>query len=781
MPYTILLLAFFLAGPAQVTDPEEALAPEQVSAQVALPPPSLPTPVAPAPAPVPAGSSEPRFTVRRVDLGAMTSDTDTNSSKFEEYGHFLDGGFLPFARLAGTTANGLGYDLSAGNAFQRNAKFAVDAEKGAFRLRGSFVRIPHAFGNDARSLLSQGENAVLDDNVQRAYQQAIEQQYARNRAGVNFAFLNALVSPALARATPFDIALQRNRGQLELRMAQREDLDLRLTYTHEDRNGSRGSGTAFGFGNVVETAEPIDYRTQDLGLSAEYSKGWGLVRGGVRLNQFTNHIPVQTFDNPFRITDSTDASAYQAPGSASIGGAAVGRIALPPDNRSMTANVGTALKLGKRTRLSADLSYGQWTQDQAFIPFSTTSAIVLPLRASDLSTLPTRSLDGKVNVLTFSSQLSTRPAPGLQLTAKVRRYDFDNQTPRIEFHEGYVRFDGVWEDIPRISVPYGYTNDQAQATASYRFGPATAEAGYRVDRMDRTFRESERTTQKVGFASLNVRTSDWLLVRVTGEAGNREYDGYHFAEAEEASFLDPGVPANLPSLRRSDQANKDVTRVISQLQITPVDTVVLSVGYIRSEDDYKDLGHGLINATTDAFTAEADFTPNERFSVFGFYSRENLTNFLRGRQSGAAASVNPLDDWTSNTDDLAQTVGGGGTFGLWKDKLDLNVNGSYQKVDGNNDFFAAVGGAPEVARRAVGGIGDIPNFDDTKLLSLGAELAYRFQSRWTARVGGVFEDYELRDAFSTGLVNYIPGSMFLAGNDQDYRGHTVYTSLSCNW
>ena len=45
----------------------------------------------------------------------------------------------------------------------------------------------------------------------------------------------------------------------------------------------------------------------------------------------------------------------------------------------------------------------------------------------------------------------------LHLALRFRRYDLDNQTPRLTF-PGYVSWDRTWSDGARINVPYGYTN-----------------------------------------------------------------------------------------------------------------------------------------------------------------------------------------------------------------------------------------------------------------------------------------------------------------------------------
>ncbi|HET8645137.1 MAG TPA: MtrB/PioB family outer membrane beta-barrel protein, partial [Vicinamibacteria bacterium] len=629
-----LMLTLAGAAPAPQAPPQNPPAEEPAPA-----PPGAPGPPATEP---PAADMPTEAAVRRIDLGLLGPETDTNSSRFREYRAIPSGPVIPFFRLAGGTTHR--YDVSAENALQDDARYRVQVEPGPFWLEASFVKIPHRFGNEARSLLERTGPATyaIEDAVQRSFQTALEQQQAANRSAINFAFLGNLARPAVDSQTPFDLELQRDRGRVEMRLTRDLPVDVTLSYSHEKRRGTRESGTSFGFSNVVQSPEPIDYRTQDFGLAAEWTQDWGLLRGGLRFNLFNNAFAVQSFENPWRITDGTDASAYQAPGSGSINGPVVGRIALPPDSRSVTGSLGGVVRLGGTARLSADASYGRWSQDDDFIPFSSNTAIRTPFVATDPAALPARSLDGEIGVFSLSSAFSLRPLRGLGLTARYRRYDLDNKTDRISFPSGYVRFDAGVNTTGRISVPYGYTSDQALATASYDLGRrVTVEAGYRYDGMHRTFRETEKTTQNTLFAGGALRLSDRAVFRATLERGSRDFEEYHADEAEHASFLTPVSATNLPSLRRFDQAARDTTRVQALVQVTPLDEVTLSASYLRGKDDYKELGHGLTDYLNEAFSVEADYTPTERLTLFAYYTREKIESFQVGRQSGATPSTNP--------------------------------------------------------------------------------------------------------------------------------------------
>lgn len=748
----------------------------------------------------PEASDNGGFTIRQIEYGVQGVDIDTRSSRFTEYRDVPEGFVLPYIRLAGKDK--VRWDFLGRNVLQKDASYRALLEKDSIRLTGELVRIPHRFGNDARSLLTDAGDGsfTMSDTWQQSFQDAIKTKWDQSKPSVNYAFLSGLVNPSLAAAPAFDIGLTRDRGRIELQLTRNKPVDVRVTYFQERRKGNRAAGTSFGFGNVVETAEPIQYWTRDFGVSGEWKQSWGLVRGAFVYNKFTNDILFQTFDNPFRYQDSTDASAYASPGSGSIGGPAVGRASLSPDNATATGSLGAVFKLKKHTRITADVSYGTWTQDSPFMAFSTNTAITSPVVATSLAALPAQSLDGKINVTSVSTGITSRPVNNLTLQGRFRRYDLANETARIQF-QGYVRFEAVWEAIPRITVPYGYTSDQTQLSAAYDFGKLSVEGGYKHDKFERTFRETEDTTQNTVYAHATLRPLDWVLVRGTFETGQREFEGLEIELSEEASFQQAGTPANLLAVHpdtvqnngqplcpagkvcnlRFDQANRDTNRFGGTVQLTPGGKATIGLSYLHAKDDYKDSSFGLLSSESNVFSADADYSPGERWSVYAFYSREDVKTAQRGRQSGATVSINALDDWTSDVDDKVDTLGGGANVSIVKDKADLKLTGSYQKVDGNNAIAAPVGGAPEVARRTVGGVAGIPLFDDTKLLTVKAEVAVKATKALKLVLGGLYEDYQLKDSNTTGLVNYVPASFFLAALDSDYQASAVYVRAVYVW
>jgi hypothetical protein len=332
--------------------------------------------------------------------------------------------------------------------------------------------------------------------------------------------------------------------------------------------------------------------------------------------------------------------------------------------------------------------------------------------------LPVSSLDGRIDVLSFSSVFSYRPLHGLGITARYRRYDLDNKTDRIRFEHGYVRFDGVFEDIPRISVPYGYTNDPAVASASYDMGEPDAGGGLPVRR--------HGPHVPGGRAPSRTRCSPppWSSWRtgLAARIGRDRQSGFRPLRAgapEDASFLEPGAHHQV-SLRRYDQAKghhpPGALHAVAHRQGDRIR------GYVRGKDDYEDSELGLTDALNEAVNIEADWTPVERLSLYAFYTHENIETNQVGRQSGSTPSVNPLDNGTAGLSDKVDFYGGGATAVLKPSKLDHKQAGTLEDVDRTAHHLAPPGGAPANPRVATGGVRDIGEWDDTRLLTVLAEL-----------------------------------------------------------
>lgn len=712
-----------------------------------------------------------------LNLNLQTAKQDTNSSKFEEYRSVPEGFAGPELRVFGETAAST-FLVSAENLMEADRRLYIWADSELIEADVLYDVIPHKLGNEAKSIetiVSNGSQGI-SDVIQANFQSQLEARWANpaTRSQINYAYLRGLVEPLINTTEVFDLGFTRQRASVKLGFMPGSPVTTTLTLFQENRDGNRSNGTAFGFGNVVETAEPIEYRTRDVRLSLEAPLMGNnlLVRGSIGVNQFQNAVASYTFDNPFRVTDSTDASAYQSPGAGSVNGAAFGRMALPPDNRQISGGVGAIYKLPRNSRLTADLSFGRLTQNEELLPYTTNSAIIAA--SPELGQPPAERFDGKINSTGFNVQFTSRPIANLNLTARYRLYDVENESRRYDT-PGFVAFDATFQRGDRISVPYGWSSNRAEVLASYDFNFLTVEGGVRRDIMERTFRETRETTENIIHVAADVRPFSWLVWRNSFEFGDRDYDEYDQIRGESASFHED-EQVNIPGLRRFDQAKRDTQRVVSMLTVTPFGgNVAVSANYVRYFDDYGDSSEfGLVEWKNQSVTVEADYTPSDRWNAFAFYANEDWRGFQRGRQSGAVFSVNPLDNWSADMTDKADTFGAGVNLSIVPEKVSLNFTGRVQTVSGYGDFESPPGGTPNV------GV-DIPNIDDTDLSTFTGELTYRLAQAWELGVGAWIERYKIKDDLNTGTQQYLPASFFLAPNDLGYKGGSAYVRTTYRW
>jgi hypothetical protein len=740
------------------------------------------------------------FNVGVVTFGLWQRDADTISSKFLEYRDIPNGAVAPLFQFQGKKGD-YRYNLIGHDVTQKDQQYFGRFEGKSWKFQVDYTGIPHRFGNGGKSILEPVSETDwrLTDTLQQAFQTAVTALPSANRT---YPALNAIVTPTLNdKPNDIDIALQRNRTNLAFSLLPGgKNFDIGVTYFHERRSGARtNQGTAFGFNNVVETVDPIRYVTQDFGLNATTNGNWGNAFAALHVNDFSDRFDTFVWDNPWRAVDSTDPSAYQSPSSSSINGPKTGLLALPPSNQAWNVSGGTTLRFGPRTRLTADLQFGQWEQnEQQFIPYTSNTAIVTPSgeRAID-ATLPATTLGGKIDVFALNGFLTSRVTDNVRLNARYRFYQNENNTPRIRFEEGYVRFDAAWEDIPRISVPYGFDSNYLDVYGTFDVGRMLGfEVGYKWNKIARVFRESEHTAENTARAAADLRFGAGVLVRALYEFGSREYDDYDGPLGEDASFLEPGAPANLTTLRRYDQANRDRNRAGAQVQWTPDSGLVsLSASYYLNEDDYDDApvpcqdatpadlafcpgGNqtplGLMKAKYETFSLDADVSPSDKVTVYGFYSREDVFNYQTGRQSGATINFNPTSDWTSTVDDKVDTLGAGANFTLVPEKWFLDFFYRYQKVDGDNAITAGEALRPAATNPAQ----SIPEYDDTKIGFLSSQLRYAFAEDWTIGLGAFWEDYEVVDTQTGQVLYYMPSSFFTNANNGDYQSWAGWLNLS---
>src|SRR3954464_1664146 len=252
------------------------------------------------------------FSVDPLVIGAINADVNTNSAKWEEYRDMSSGFVIPELHLIGVGSGDRELDFYSERLGREDARYTLFyGVPGRYELTVDYNKIPHHFGNDGHMLWTRTGPGRLEiaDPIQAALQGAIAAQYATNPAGINYAFLNRLLSPYLATAQAVSLGLERNRLLAQLDLGRMGPLSWGLEYDHEKRTGNRAYGASFGFSNATEVPEPIDYPTPGGQVAGEWNTAAGGLSFGYRYSKFENNISTLIYDNPFRATGATDPNA----------------------------------------------------------------------------------------------------------------------------------------------------------------------------------------------------------------------------------------------------------------------------------------------------------------------------------------------------------------------------------------------------------------------------------------------------------------------------------------
>lgn len=708
----------------------------------------------------------------RLDIGIYTVDVDTDSAKFNEYRDWHSGFVIPKLVVTGSDAEtGRYLDFRSKWVGRRDAWYNFEyGVSGKWGLEVDYNKIPHRFGNNGKAVQTETSPGVwqIADTTQAAFQEAIENQRATNGGGsVNFDFLNGLVQPFLAAAAPIDLGLQRDRTHAIVEIGSMGRLAWTADYKHENRYGNRPYGSAFGFNNVTETAETIDYDSDDAMLMGEWKGTNAGLTFGYKYSTFKNDVDVMIWDNPFRIVDSGGGAAYLSPSGSSIDGSSRALADLAPENEAGWLFANGKARAGS-WNFAAALTYGKMKQDDPLQAYTINSSIEgesfsgTPFEADSVGNLPRRNADNEVDVLNFTASANSRLGEAFDLGFRVRYYDYDNKSARISF-PGYVRYDAVWEEIPRITVPYSYTTESYSAELGWSFGThSRLGLSYTLESWDRKFREIENSDEDI--IKLTYDTKVGIVdLRAAYEIGDRTI-GEYLTEAQEDSFIVPEGINNQPGLRKYDEAARDYDMFYVQATMMIGDSSDLMLGVNSRKDDYGESEFGLLSDEILQYNAEYSVSLGGGGNFFIFYNRSEREVFQRARQSGGSLSFRDIDTWQVkfNEDNDTAGLGWNRTAGKW----DVGISGTWNRSDGAGDFFTLPGGSPSSAE-------DISDYEDIEILSAKVKVDYKLTEHLSAGLDYRYEDYQLSSFISRNLQFYLPGALLLNANNGDYTAHVI--------
>jgi MtrB/PioB family decaheme-associated outer membrane protein len=557
-------------------------------------------------------------TGNQVDVGFRGTAYGTNSdeARFQRFRDLRNGPFVEGLRYRKENDDSF-FDARAEHVGYRDQGYAANYNRfGKLRVSFEWTQIPLFFSQDTSRLFTVSSPGVLTlpDQLQASLQNK-----------------TTTLAAAVAGATPFDLRLKRSIADFRATYAARSDLDLRVSFKETLKKGGQPWAGTFGFGNAVELEAPVDTRTTDLGVAAEWMRPRGELRVGYDGSFFHNNVSTLAWDNPLVATDSPTAGPVQ------------GRMALWPDSTINTGSVSGLVKLPARSQATAYLSLGNWSQNELLIPFTTNSA--LPAIPLDRPTA-----DAKARITATAFAFNSRPTDVLWLAARVRSYDFDNQTPifAVANTVSYDTSPSVFADGG--TSPYSFRRTTVDVEASWTpITYAAFRAGYTHDRMHQTFRTFDRTDDNVIRLSADATGIRWLTFRGVYEHGHRVGSGL-----DEQTLDDIGEQV---SLRQFDVANRESDRFSSVILIAPVASLSFNGTAFVGRERRPDTVFGLRDNDNNGFSIGADYVPRDAVSLGAAYEYEKYSALQRSRQANPGVQFNdPTRDWTTDSADHVHTI-----------------------------------------------------------------------------------------------------------------------------
>ena len=446
--------------------------------------------------------------------------------------------------------------------------------------------------------------------------------------------------------------VKRRRMDLSYERKLTQSWGFNVDYRHETKKGERMIGGIFGSsgGNprAVILPAPVDYTTDIVEATFEFTTPRVQAGFGVYASWFSNDELGLVWQNAFGRQAQWDESVTYP--------TAYGRLALEPDNSYLQFRAFGAMNLTATTRLSADVSFGEMEQDDDLLPYTINPNLIVH------TPVPLQSLDAQMDMMLVNVRLTSQLARRLSFAANYRYDDRDNKTPRevYPYIGGDSQDQRPYED-GRINLPYSYSEQSADATATFRLmGNTRLKAGVDWSDYEREYSEVSDADEFAWVGGINIGAFETAAISFDYRDSERDVDAYigntPLLESHLPGTVEETEFENHPLLRKYFLTDRDRSELRFRMDYFPVTEINVGLSASRFEDDYGEGYFGLNEAEVQSYSVDFGWYPQETISVTGYYTREKYDADQSNRSwSDAATAANPLRDWYAETSDDVDT------------------------------------------------------------------------------------------------------------------------------
>jgi MtrB/PioB family decaheme-associated outer membrane protein len=678
--------------------------------------------------------------VGQVDFGARLTDTSGDPARYQRFRDLRDGATLNLFKLEQERATWL-FSATAFDVGYDDQRYTAGFERfGSLKASFEWDQIPTYYSIDTRVLHTNAGNGrfLVDDAIQQNIQ-----------AG------RMTLAQATTGLDTFDLKNRRDLAAFDLVYSPTRAFDLKVDVQTSRRDGAmmyQGMLSSPGSGYVFELPAPLDDRTTDVSTTLEWANELGLIGLGYDGSWFDNNIPSIRWDSIVRFTDAAGSPSQ-------------GQMAWWPTNMAHTVNAKGALKLPGRSRASAMVSFGTWTQDAALLPATVNTALVAPV-------VERASAEAEAQITTMNYAFTSRPSKFLWFDTRYRYYDYDNRTPHFAIANMVYSDQSLGAAVE--NEPGGYKKHDFSADAAFSpITQASVKFGYARNVSHRTFRIFETTTEDVIRASIDSIGNPYVTVRAIYEYSTRTGEGFEpELLAEVGEHLE---------MRHYDLADRDRNRVTALVTVTPVAALGFNFSIGSGKDNFTDTGFGLRDNDHEVYNAGIDVVPGDKVDFGVNYGYEKYTAFQYSRTANPLSAtdvtfLDPRRDWTTDTTDELRIVNA--TLGLTKllPKTDLRFDYDWSKGEATY-VYGIMANATIPLPTALPPV-------NNELQTARGEVRYFLRPDVALGVVYMYEDYNVDDfALGPTTLNQtaLGTTTYLGYVYRPYTAHTAWLKLTYLW
>lgn len=682
--------------------------------------------------------------------GGQVVKNSTGSSKFTEFRNLRDGFYLYDLGLDVLDAeSGRFVELHSKDLLRDDQN--INARIGVFgkvRLGLDWDQTPHRLSNNASTPYMYRGDGLYEvpttvSGITKALVPTGSQQLAND--SVTAGYLSGT-----SRST--DLGNQRKKGSVSLDYALLENLNFRMGYSNEKRDGNKISYGPIGDRPPrtlgVQLPQPIDYNTHEFKVETDYQASFLQANLAYLYSSFGNNIGSMKWQS---IYSSSQATEEPWGGSSPRSVATYGRRALDPSNKYHNATLALGADLPFDSRLAATIGYGFMRQDEALVPYSTIGAAdSTGVAWNDPAKLPRTSAEAKIDTMLGNVDYTINPIPRLNLKPFYRFYGLQNNTKTQDWRY-------VTGDTTNTNGSVSYVNNRRNlALGAYKkqnlgldtsygldFWHSTIGLGFDREVMDHQFREAN-TRENSYKLTLRSRPLKWVNFRTKVLYGDRgmkddKYDSqptrdhYTYSAGQATDSVDPKYSFdNFPDSRLHDVSERKRRQFDFDASVSPLEKLDVSASYNYRKDDFNShvkpssplvdypgtisavdraattAGQqlGLLETTRNQYGTDVSYAVTDRLTLSAFFNREDNKSKQRGFEFADDNKINPStvagsteqgpwtrssQQWIVDMRDPTNTLGLGAGFAVIPGKLNFSTQGIVSKgqVEINYSGFGA--------------------------------------------------------------------------------------------